>query len=874
MSFDLFNFMNNISQVSKGSNCDLFNFGKNSKMQPEKSNYNSQNANQNFNFTNDSNYNPENLLLQFNNNNNNLQSQSQRSNANFLYRNNNNNNEYFNFSEFQFQNQIFDQENNFIPNDKNDSQINHVYNNTNRDSQVWQEINNTNNNFSYANDNNCQKINEDSLNSNNTFTNKNSSENLYSHTNNLTSSKTSTKSNKNLNYFKNNNTNRSPRHIVETLKIINEAVENENNDDLGFFPQNQTPEKNKSYNNIDKQYFFSNNKSIKEQKFDNINNDTHQKSCLENNKQNNKKTYNHEIKFENKQSANTNQNSIMNNQNNGESNKSSNNANNINYSKEDTKNSININNQLDLFPSINKYQDAFSSINKEISNFPVNNIILKEQIKDIKNTNNFMKDVSNLLKDNTHNTNQELKTVKNIELQKLCDDLETLENDLFSTLTFKKRNFFDFNNPQSQEIMDRIRHADLEELSKLLNYKGKEFKGNEYDNELIQNKPQVKENDYSDNNQRNNDSIKIAYLPNCSKYDDFEKQSIKNNNSENNFKQHESQPRHKDNKLVNNLSIAANFKNLENNDKIVDERFDDKSLDNPKETKNESLEVLKNTNKITYNSINNQRNSDKNMNITPVPKKSENPPNSRIDFESVSLSNKNQTTKIYNISNLESSEQYDSTNRKNNLNYTIEEEKANSIILSNLNEHQHNGKQFKANKAIEDKSEIKANRIQESKKIYKDKKLNNFQKNNMHIKKNTFCIDQVTLPQIDSLKNSFKNNEKNYINDVFVPLSDEEIEKLASTNSLASISNMFESKKCLVKYANDLTDNFSKIFIAVENFRSKFKNYWEIYLLNYIMEVEYYNYILGKIDENSKYDFNKIENNVAKIAMKYQNDDL
>jgi len=77
----------------------------------------------------------------------------------------------------------------------------------------------------------------------------------------------------------------------------------------------------------------------------------------------------------------------------------------------------------------------------------------------------------------------------------------------------------------------------------------------------------------------------------------------------------------------------------------------------------------------------------------------------------------------------------------------------------------------------------------------------------------------------------------------------------------------------LVKYANVIMENYTKLFLSVENFRAKFKKYWDIYLVNYLMEVEYYNFICGKIEENFKYDFDIIESNMIKIAERYQIDD-
>lgn len=923
MSFNIFDFMTNNSQLSAAnSNCEIFNFGKNSQMQKEMSNLNSQNPNnensinnQNFLFQNENDYNPENLLFQFNNpnnnsnNKNNIPSQSQRSNSNFF---SNNNPDFLNFSQFHYQNQNFEQENNFnfMASDYKAIENNQEISNINRNIQLWHEkANNQNFNYSEAFNNsnssqmqieNSLKINDkynytDNINNNNKI---NSSNYLNGYQNNLTSSRSSTKSNKSQGFFKNNNTNKSPKHILDTLKIINEVVENENNDDFGFLLQNQTPEKsnlNNQNNTFENKFSFSNNKCNKEDSSIacNYNNKNNIDSCQANISDNNKANIITSVKinnFEDKNSllqinfsANENKMELAA-QIKAPYNVPVYNANRMNQTKADNLLFRNKNNQIDLFASGNKHHHVLSqNVQQEVSE----------------------SEFKSELKSKAYEKNEDKKAFKNIEISKISEDLDTLENDLFSTLTFKKRNFFDLGNPQSEEIMERFRLGDIEELSKLLNYKGKEYKPDESDFHSVVNKPNnlnnlgvrnraVENKNNLSNNETANSASEESSLNSINHNKANKMLTGKTIDAGNNYlKFFDSQPPVKEAKSVNNLSYAA-INNKQENNLLAEkdfngnrERIQEKSLNQEQNVKFETIDKISIPPIKTKESYFNKEKQQANIQQATSSDNRISTENAKIpaalDSSStfISLTNKNQITKINNESELISLKQdqikiknYPLAKHDENSLFTIEEQKASDTrIISQIQEPKPKKNQLKTNHKQEEIESIPSsssnNKIQ---KIPKEEKVKNF-KNNSLPKKITFSIDQVTPPSIEALKNSQKKVNNFKISEIFVPISDEEIENLAANHTLASLFTMFESKKSLVKYANDVMENYTRLFWAVEEFRAKFKKYWEIYMHNYLMEIEYYNFICEKIDENHKYDLNKIELNVMKIAKKYQNDD-
>lgn len=906
MSFNIFNFMNENSQLSANSNCEIFNFGKSSQMQGERSACNSQNPNensnnnQNFLFHNENDFNPENFLFQFNNSNNNdIPTQSQKSNSNLF---GNNNSDFLNFSQFHYQNQNFNQENNFNFKAGNYAQINPDFTSSTRNSQMWQDGNNNqklhtdaynyNSNYSEIPIENSVRINE------NYNTKKNQINLLNGYQNNLSSSRTSTKSNKSLSYFKNNNNNKSPKHIVDTLKIINEAVENENNDDFGFLLQNQTPEKNNinKDNAFEDQFFLSNNKSIKEEPEPACNNNSgpNKAAILDNNKSNitsvrNNNENNNAVQI----NSASNENSNLNNQIKTTSNMPAFNPNKLNPTRADNSLFRNKNNQIDLFASGNKFQDALEQERK--ADLKTNAV---EPVKD----NKILQKTESLnpVENNMQTANEEIKSIKNFEIQKLCEDLDTLENDLFSTLTFKKRNFFDLGNPQSEEIMEKIRQADLEELSKLLNYKGKEFKSDESDFQSFVNN---NNNKYIDSNKGirnrvNEDKQDIIDVKRKEANENnlnekaLRMQTGKTNENNNVYQKFfDSQPPVQDKKLLNNLSFPANLINKENalipgtSDNNINVKIEEKTLDDYDQERKLDNEAAIDNNLNNNRNILIQREKLKvNIPQPPVEKKTNKENSYKPSDNDLSSSNainiQNKMTKFNNLSQLNNPKHTkanitnDPAKSQKSSDFAIEGgESGKSRIISQIQdakfkEHQLNS-DYNPKESLNNPSSSN-NRI--DKILKEDKKINKFQ-NPPCVKKNTFPLDQITIPNLEELKKS-QNFFYNFnISNIFVPLADEEIEKLATSHSIASLSNMFEGKKSLVKYANDIMENYTKLFMAVENFRVNFKKYWEIYMLNYLMEVEYYNFILGMIEDNHKYDLNKLETNVMKIAKKYKSDE-
>jgi len=911
--------MNNNSQLSAAnSNCEMFNFSKNSRQmhgQGESSNYNSQklnpnenaynsNNNQNFMFQiqseNENDYNPENLLFQFNNAdcNNNARTQSQRSsNSNFFcssVNNNNNNQDFLNYSQYNnYHNQKFEhQENNFnFTAASSDNKWNTSQNNSSSQLQA---------------ENKLSRINDIYNNNNNTINfSRNNLNNGYFQT----SSRASTKSNKSLSgYFNNNNTNKSPKHVLDALKIINEAVENENNDDFGFLLHNQQPSAEKNNLNNQNQYaayenqFFllnDNNKSVKEESVITHNNINNNNNNLDSRQQATNLGYNKSTDITNLPIYNPN-----NHQSKADKN---NNNNNILFR--------NKNNQIDLFASgaaankSNKYHNEIVSVTQNIDNSKVNE---SENNQNDKNKNNFIKfkpdptkkennnlkatepaseeNSFNLYKNNFQDQSEELKNVKNIEIQKLNDDFDTLENDLFSTLTFKKRNFFDFGNPQSEEIMERIRLADIEELSKLLDYKGKEFKPDESDFHSVVHKPHMKmikmnmnnqgqgiknttataseeininNVNYSENNKKEIANVikeeEEFALSNCTDKEANKMKTgktIEANNSSNS--NHHLQlfdlqqlPAKEARRSINNLShIPAIINRNDNTISIPQGKhfgpIDDK-IQQQQKLSNQELNIkfdkMDNTSnliKIKENTLN-----------------KENTPLSVSDNNRVIIEN----PKLPATASLDSS-----TNTLcliDNINHTRKIGQDNQLQkLKILKEREINNKKNNYNNYTE-------NNNNKSEKIQKEEKLNKFQ---FRPKKTTFSLDQVTVPCIESLRESQKVYDYNF-SCAFPSISDLEGDEIASSLTLASLSKAFEEKKSLVNYVNDIMENFSKLYLAVENSKYKLKKNWDKYILSYLMDVEYYNYICEMIEENLKFDIDKIESNVIKIAQKYQNDD-
>ncbi len=130
-------------------------------------------------------------------------------------------------------------------------------------------------------------------------------------------------------------------------------------------------------------------------------------------------------------------------------------------------------------------------------------------------------------------------------------------------------------------------------------------------------------------------------------------------------------------------------------------------------------------------------------------------------------------------------------------------------------------------------------------------------------------IDQIKIPNLQDLNNlKIKVNLIDF-SKIFVPWSEDQVNTIADKENIITLNKAFEDKKNLVKYSNYIMNILNKLFWSFENFRVNFKKYWEVYLMNYIMEIEYYNFICENFQENTKFDFDKLEKNINIISEKY-----
>jgi len=853
------------SQVTVTSNCEIFNYAKNTQgdkiignSQNQNDFYNNSNNNYpNYAFQNENEFNTDNLF-QFNNTNN-FPCLSQKSQCSQFGIGNNN---ILNIPDFYHNNQGSDQDNylrEYVNSDNN-----YDYNKSIEINNNWGILNND------ISDNNNQSINLISQKIYN-FKSKNHSKkndfatSINSYQNNLTSSKSSNKSNQNV-YFVNNNKQKSPNHIIEALKIINETIENEIPDDNDILLKdniNKTREiSNEKFNNFndssynlkysDKSVFLDVNKnSNNNQNIEDMN--SQKKNYLENN-------INHKNDFTNCENMNINQKI----NDNPSSNKNiSNLRNNKKFNYKEPENKENKINYINFFESQikNREKSEFNNIQNKDEN--------KKTTSSTKEDKIINKDLLNELRKNMENITDHDEKI-NLNIQKLTDNLETLENVFFSSFSFRNRNFFEFGKLQSEELKEKILVGDLDEITNILNIKEKELKINEGKdfNKIIEDDEKISK--IKNNKVKNIDPIYDIKLKDNKEID--YKNEIKNkskskiyNINNNSTKEISNKDLKKANNLSSNFFIQSNTnisppllnKESYNINNIKYEKID--FFKSPTQ-KNENKEIVKTYNRViltdniedkifvknekknslTIKSSNTDQTKDIRNDLKILPNKV-NPTNivDQLPLNDIEQNIKEKETNIF-PSNEVIRENKDKLQNKdilqggNHLNY--------DKIIKNLGNS--NKKNDKQNKHFSIQAEYR----------------------NLNLDQ---LIDQIKIPNLQDLNNlKIKVNLIDF-SKIFVPWSEDQVNTIADKENIITLNKAFEDKKNLVKYSNYIMNILNKLFWSFENFRVNFKKYWEVYLMNYIMEIEYYNFICENFQENTKFDFDKLEKNINIISEKY-----
>jgi len=899
MNLNIFNLTNNNSQTSN-NNYEMLNFDKNSNY--GKSNLNSQLQNENnffpqFNYQDNNNASSQNFF-QFDMNNN-YPNNSQKSYSNFYPQNNYNMNPSETlFEEGNLKHAFFNVNSN-CNNTKDKFFLNET---SNRNSKVWSDKHNFN---FFSNDSqnilnsqyfNVNKNKNEEIFSRNEICNKNSFNHILNKNENLKNNQSSCSSTKSGRHFiKNNISKNSSKQMVESLKIIKEAIENEFNENYEFFNQIPTPTKELKISESESNIY----QDLKEKsKKKNLNNDQMSANFQPTEKLNYIAADKFQKYLTENQNLTTNENNNVNLKllNNVQKQSKSNenlkkNSCNFNYASS----TLNLKKQYDFFTSEN-YSKEINSTNNE-NNFNYIQPLYKYKI-DINKENIPVVPFKNLinLKKNNINTSVQNNDLKNIIDQNLNDNLDSLGIDLFSSMTFRKKNFFDIDTQQLEEKHNLPRVENIEGISKLHNINTKEFKCDESEKNNLKLKNDclnttINKTEPNIPNKDNNhlkDNINISALENQQKFGNL------------NFLKNQKLSCEK-NKEIKNLNFLINNNNINKKDDfgLLEETLNETSRnkeqipkfkDLNKNQKIEKIEFFKSPNfkqEISYKGKIETERADllkkevKNQMIKDRPNKNKNLEvhyfNSicNKDDKIISKINHSPNKKHFNNDQYKQEkhnfQQFLNKNQSNSISLKeegikIESKKSNfqDINNSNINNYlvKTNEKNSEENKKNLENSNIKIE------KISKEDMEKNLQLNTQS-QKMKFSIDQIKIPDIEMLRNSQNKISLLDINKTFTTISDEEIDKIAKNCSLSYLNQEFDKIKNCVKYANFIRDNYTKLFWEVENFKLKFRNNWKLYLLNYLMEVEYYNYICEKMNQNYKLDFNKIEENLSKIAQKF-----
>ena len=445
--------------------------------------------------------------------------------------------------------------------------------------------------------------------------------------------------------------------------------------------------------------------------------------------------------------------------------------------------------------------------------------------KNLEKNNKFVNQ-KNLIINNQKNTSNV--TIIPQKFDKINEELETLDNEIFTNLTFKKRNQFDTFS-QHQELNEIMKQEEIEEVSKKLNLITKQIK---IDRNLEKN------SHYHTNNQVNKTSFNSInkindFLQNFDKNKDF-----LNSHNENFY----------------SMNIPFNQENLPEKFNI---KIQEKSNPSKNPEKNETIDnIINNKNKITEKISNENYNIILKENLNPIQIKKNEYEKNNPDLEllkknlevriNTNQTNSDQNKRNFNLNNSEKIEKFLNTNSKKSIDQFPEIQKHD---IDNLN------KQIIQNHSS-NKNESEINKNQnfvnlENKDIYLNSRFNNTMPNLEFLKKN---VKKRKLYD-------FASEEKKY--------SFENISSTIDSYDYNCINNMFNDKKNYVKFSNKIFVSFEKLFHSTENFKIKFKSYLQAYFLNYLKELELYNTFVSYLKENDKMNIGMFDQKIQKLLKKY-----
>lgn len=534
--------------------------------------------------------------------------------------------------------------------------------------------------------------------------------------------------------------------------------------------------------------------------------------------------------------------------------------------------------QINKNHSLNLFQEETQKnlINSEIDS----SLILRNDTQN--KTSNAFKKLNKNLNTNLTLNNSDDKYVANLKENLFKpEDLEIFENDLLSSFSFKNRNLFD-NGIPDEELYEILRSNEAEEIYKMLNLKSKEPKMEESSYQRLD------RNIFTENILDN--SCSPSENPNQKSYGVYPLAEKKENQEKKILEAQSGKALKSKNAALNNLSnLKKDYKNSEQNVSNNNIQKENNSNINEK-TYFQKLEYFKSPvtqNKSMIDEKIKLRNSEFQERLLPTNNISslENK-NNHFESELVNKSKKfNALTSVNKNQNCGDEKTIVKLKKENSLvNKDHDESKLlqelfnkvkeiknsqsqiayfdKNIIEKELKNNANNDMNVNFNNKELENSNIKIEKIN----IEED--IKNFDKKVLHYKKN-FSLENIVIPDKDTIKSTYLPKRIVEFSEWFSLSSFDAYEYDSDTVTLPYLNKLFEEKKLLIKYANQLSDNFTKLFSTYEHLRIKFQKYWSSYLLNHFAEVEFFNNICSNINENYKMDLQLLEERINNLQRKY-----